>query len=251
MGQIKNIKLHIVTDIKDKHFSKMYRSSGSKNTIYVGNLPPDVRNRQVEDLFDKYGKIVDVDIKLPRSGGAPAYAFLEFEDSRDAEDAVRGRDGVDVLGQRIKVELHQPKSHAGGASGFRGGGGRGGFTRGRGRGGPPRRSDFRVMVSGLPPTGSWQDIKDHMREAGDVVYSDVFRDGMGIVEYARKDDMEWALKNLDDTKFKSHEGESSFIRVKVDGGVSRRSRSRSPRGRSRSRSRSRSTSSKSPSRTPP
>jgi len=226
----------------------MYKSSGGNSTIYVGNLPSDVRNRQVEDLFDKYGKIVDVDIKMPRSGGAPAYAFLQFDDPRDAEDAVRGRDGYDVSGQRIKVELHQSKNRGGGAgsSSFRG---RGGYTRGRGRGGPPRRSDYRVMVSGLPPTGSWQDIKDHMREAGDVVYADVFRDGMGVVEFSRKDDMEWALKNLDDTKFKSHEGESAFIRVKVDGGVSRRSRSRSPRGRSRSRSRS--SSSRSPSRTPP
>jgi len=226
----------------------MSRSSGSNSTIWVGNLPTDIRNRQVEDVFDKYGKILDVDVKMPRSGSGPAYAFLEFEDSRDAEDAVRGRDGYDISGgQRIKVELHQRNR-----GGFRGGG-RGGFGgRGRGRGGPPRRSDYRVMVSGLPPTGSWQDIKDHMREAGDVVYADVFRDGMGVVEFSRKDDMEWALKNLDDSKFKSHEGESSHIRVKVDGGVSRRSRSRSRgRSRSRSRSRSQSSSSKSRSRTPP
>lgn len=28
------------------------------------------------------------------------------------------------------------------------------------RGGPPsRRSNFRVIVEGLPPTGSWQDLK--------------------------------------------------------------------------------------------
>ena len=44
----------------------------------------------------------------------------------------------------------------------------------RSRGGPPsRRSSYRVMVSGLPPSGSWQDLKDHMREAGDVCYADV------------------------------------------------------------------------------
>ena len=197
-----------------------------------------------------------MDVRKPRSIGAPAYAFVEFDDSRDAKDAVRGRDGYDVSGQKIKVEFNLPKKRGfGGASGFRGGRcgftrGPGGFTRDRGGGAPPRRSDFRVMVSGLPPTGSWQDIKDHMREAGDVVYTDVFRDGMGIVEYSRKDDMEWALKNLDDSKFKSHEGETSYIRVKVDGGVSRRSRSPCGRRRSPSRSRTSSSSSSSRSRTP-
>lgn len=42
-----------------------------------------------------------------------------------------------------------------------------------------KRSNYRVHVSGLPPTGSWQDLKDHMREAGDVCYTDVFKDGTG------------------------------------------------------------------------
>lgn len=59
--------------------------------------------------------------------------------------------------------------------------------------------------SGLPPSGSWQDLKDHMREAGDVCYADVQKDGMGVVEFLRKEDMEYALRKLDDTKFRSHE----------------------------------------------
>ena len=62
-----------------------------------------------------------------------------------------------------------------------------------------------MIVSGLPPTGSWQDLKDHMREAGDVCFSDVYKDGTGAVEYLRYEDMKYALKKLDDTKFRSHE----------------------------------------------
>lgn len=60
-------------------------------------------------------------------------------------------------------------------------------------------------ISGLPPTGSWQDLKDHMREAGDVCFADVYKDGTGAVEYVRYEDMKYALKKLDDSKFKSHE----------------------------------------------
>ena len=40
-------------------------------------------------------------------------------------------------------------------------------------------------VVGLPSTGSWQDLKDHMRDAGDVCFSDVYKDGTGAVEYLR------------------------------------------------------------------
>ena len=61
------------------------------------------------------------------------------------------------------------------------------------------------ILLGLPPTGSWQDLKDHMREAGDVCFADVYKDGTGVCEYVRYEDMKYALKKLDDTKFKSHE----------------------------------------------
>lgn len=60
-------------------------------------------------------------------------------------------------------------------------------------------------VAGLPQSGSWQDLKDHMREAGDVCYADVYRDGTGVVEFVRKEDMTYAVRKLDNTKFRSHE----------------------------------------------
>lgn len=60
-------------------------------------------------------------------------------------------------------------------------------------------------VPGLPQSGSWQDLKDHMREAGDVCYADVYRDGTGVVEFVRKEDMTYAVRKLDNTKFRSHE----------------------------------------------
>ena len=60
-------------------------------------------------------------------------------------------------------------------------------------------------ITGLPSTGSWQDLKDHMREAGDVCYADVHKDGTGVVEFLRHEDMKYAVKKLDDSRFRSHE----------------------------------------------
>lgn len=48
--------------------------------IYVGNLPPDIRSKDVEDLFYKYGAIRDIDLKNRRGG--PPFAFVQFEDPR-------------------------------------------------------------------------------------------------------------------------------------------------------------------------
>ena len=73
----------------------------SRTTVYVGNLPNDTKEREVEELFDKYGRIRDIDLKLP--GRPPAFAFVEFDDARDAADAVKYRDGYDFGGCRLRV----------------------------------------------------------------------------------------------------------------------------------------------------
>ena len=62
--------------------------SGSEKRIYIGNLPPDIRNKDIEDLFYKYGKIKFIDLKNRRG---PPFAFVEFDDPRDADDAVYAR----------------------------------------------------------------------------------------------------------------------------------------------------------------
>uniref|UniRef100_A0A0M8KT32 Serine/arginine-rich-splicing factor SR34 n=1 Tax=Nicotiana attenuata TaxID=49451 RepID=A0A0M8KT32_NICAT len=210
--------------------------SRSSRTLYVGNLPGDIREREVEDLFYKYGPIAHIELKIPPR--PPGYAFVEFEEVRDAEDAIRGRDGYDFDGHRLRVEL----AHGGRGQSSNdryGGGGRGQ------RGGVSRRSDYRVKITGLPHSASWQDLKDHMRRAGDVCFSQVFRERRGttgIVDYTNYDDMKYAIKKLDDSEFRNAFSRST-IRVKEYDHSHSRSRSRSrsySRGKSGSRSRSRS-----------
>ncbi len=49
-----------------------------------------------------------------------------------------------------------------------------------------------------------QDLKDFSREAGDVVYTNVNGDGTGVVEFSKESHLEYALKNFNDKKFRSH-----------------------------------------------
>ncbi len=117
---------------------------------------------------------------------------------------MRGRDGYLFDGYRIRVEF--PRSSSRGDHRGGGGGGRGGHMQyGSMSGRASRPKGYQLLVSGLPPTGSWQDVKDHFREAGDIIFADVFRDGTGVVEFSRQDHARRALRDLDDSKFKSHE----------------------------------------------
>lgn len=117
----------------------------------------------------------------------------------DAEDAVKARDGYDYDGYRLRVEFPRgggPGNHRSNRNNDRNRNNRGAVT---------KRSQYRVLVSGLPPSGSWQDLKDHMREAGDVCFADTYKDGTGVVEFLRYEDMKYAIKKLDDSRFRSHE----------------------------------------------
>ncbi|XAR65053.1 hypothetical protein NMG60_11009014 [Bertholletia excelsa] len=76
--------------------------------VYVGNLDPRVSERDIEDEFRIYGVLRSVWV----ARRPPGYAFVEFDDCRDALDAIRGLDGKN--GWRVELS-HNSK----------GGGGRG------------------------------------------------------------------------------------------------------------------------------
>ena len=70
--------------------------------VYIGNLGNNASKYEIEDAFTKYGPLRNVWV----ARNPPGFAFVEFEDPRDAEDAVRGLDGTRVCGVSQFLELH-------------------------------------------------------------------------------------------------------------------------------------------------
>ncbi|CAG9321248.1 unnamed protein product [Blepharisma stoltei] len=70
---------------------------GSRRRIYIGRLDKRTRARDLEDVFNRYGRIRDVELKRD-------YAFIEYYEPRDAEDAIRDMDGRKLDGSRVIVE---------------------------------------------------------------------------------------------------------------------------------------------------
>lgn len=67
-----------------------YRGSSVEGKVYVGDLSPDASEKEIERAFSYYGHLRNVWV----ARNPPGFAFVEFEDYRDAEDAIRALDGT-------------------------------------------------------------------------------------------------------------------------------------------------------------
>jgi len=206
--------------------------SPSSVRVFMGRLPRDTRVRDLEYFFKDNGfskSVKDINLKT-------GFAFVEFDDYRDADDAVYELNHKELLGCKIILDHAKPNRMGGGGSyGGRRDYGNAPGRRYSSRYGAPYNTDNRIIVENLSSRCGWQDLKDHFRQIGEVAFSKCHKEkiGEGVVEFASSKDVKTAMRKLDNSELFGKR-----IRL-IDDSPMSRSRSRSPR-RSYSRSRSRS-----------
>lgn len=127
--------------------AKSARRSGCTK-LHVANLADGLESRDLRNLFERYGSVVECDIVEDRK-----IAFVHIE-TTCAEAAIRGLNGRDFRGMPLKVQMSKNQNNSefsGDSYGFRGGGmGRGGFEGRRGGRGryPNMPGGFRNMGRG-------------------------------------------------------------------------------------------------------
>lgn len=99
------------------------------NRLYVGNLPFDVTEEQLRNLFAQDGRQVsEVKVVTDRETGRPrGFAFVEMGSQADAAGAISALNGTQFGGRALTVnEARESEPRRGGGFGGRPGGGRGG-----------------------------------------------------------------------------------------------------------------------------
>jgi len=99
--------------------------------IYVGNLPYQATDPDLQELFEQHGKVTSARVILDRmSGRSKGFGFVEMPEASEAQAAIDALNGADFQGRAIRVNESQPKPQGerrgGGGGGYGGGGGGGG-----------------------------------------------------------------------------------------------------------------------------
>lgn len=107
------------------------------NNLFVGNLPFDVDDTQLAQLFAQAGTVTSAHVVMNKfSGQSRGYGFVEMSSDAEAAQAVSMLHGHEMSGRPLTVNEARPREERG----FRSGGGYGGGERrGGGYGGGERR----------------------------------------------------------------------------------------------------------------
>ena len=102
--------------------------------LYVGNLPYQTDENELQTLFAKAGTVETVSVVRDQATGrARGFGFVEMGSDEEAQVAINTLNNADLGGRSIMVNEARPKTAGGG----------GGFGGDRGNGGGNRRSEPR------------------------------------------------------------------------------------------------------------
>ena len=108
------------------------------NKLYVGNLPYQVRDSDLEQAFSQFGQVTSAKVMMEReTGRSKGFGFVEMGSDAEAQAAISGMNGQPMGGRSIVVNEarpmeQRPRGFGGGGGGYGGGGGGGGRSGGGG-----------------------------------------------------------------------------------------------------------------------
>jgi RNA recognition motif-containing protein len=89
--------------------------------LYVGNLPYEVGEAELQEVFTRAGAVDSVRVMRDQTTGrARGFAFVEMSTDTEAQNAITALNGTQVGGRSLTVNEARPRE-AGGGGGFGGG----------------------------------------------------------------------------------------------------------------------------------
>lgn len=95
--------------------------------LFVGKLPYEATNNQLEEVFSQVGQVVSVNVITDKfTGQSKGFAFVEMKTDEEANQAIQKLNGYSMNGRTIVVNEARPLEDRGSRPGGFSSGGSGG-----------------------------------------------------------------------------------------------------------------------------
>ncbi|KAJ4972749.1 hypothetical protein NE237_005923 [Protea cynaroides] len=90
------------------------RVFGSSFRMYVGNLPWQVDNARLEQVFSEHGKVMEARVVYDReTGRSRGFGFVTMSSQSELDDAIAALDGQSLDGRNIRVNVAEERPRRG------------------------------------------------------------------------------------------------------------------------------------------
>ncbi|KAB5559036.1 hypothetical protein PHYPO_G00024220 [Pangasianodon hypophthalmus] len=186
------------TGAKSRQSGKGPASAPANKVLVVNNLAFSATEESLQSVFEKA-----VAIRIPQNNGRPkGYAFVEFENTDDAKEALDSCNNTEIEGRSIRLEFSQSRGEGGG----------------RGGSGPTKT----LFVKGLSEETTDQTLRDAFEGA---VAARIATDkdtgsckGYGFVDFDSEEDCKAAKEAMDDAEIDGNKVTLDYAKPKGEGG---------------------------------
>lgn len=93
--------------------------------IFVAGLPYDLDDAELEEIFEKFGKVASAKVAMDReTGKSKGFAFVDMPNDAEAKDAIENLNDISLGKKPMVVKQAEERPGGGGSGGgYRGGGG--------------------------------------------------------------------------------------------------------------------------------
>ena len=105
MKRLKGKALNIMWHEKDN--SIRYNNTAN---IFIKGIPPEIKPREVFELFNKYGEIISIKVCEDEDGNLLGYGYINYYSIDSAENAIKDLNKKNVWGCVLEVEHFQKKN---------------------------------------------------------------------------------------------------------------------------------------------
>ena len=152
MKRLKGKALNIMWHEKDN--SIRYNNTAN---IFIKGIPPEIKPREVFELFNKYGEIISIKICEDDDGNLLGYGYINYYSLDSAENAIKDLNKKKIWGSVLEIEHFQKKNERL----------------------QTNLGNNSIYIKNIPDKINENDIKDLFKKFGDITWSKVLCDNNG------------------------------------------------------------------------